>query len=433
MSIKIRQPASFWEIGNRSNNEDSVYPPPGHATVQDRLFMVCDGVGGEHKGEVASSEACRCISDFIKNHKGLSYGPEELGQALEYTSLTFADIERNDPETHGMATTLTFLFLLENQIAIAHMGDSRIFQIREGKIIFQTRDHKLVNELVESGVITEEQAREHPKKNVITRVIQASRQNQADFKLIDDIEPGDYFFLCTDGVLERLYDGLLEYHLGQKSGNMASPTELMDEIKEECMGMTNDNFSAYLIQIESVGSIMPETTVAKSEKTLKPEPPPENSPNEHKSNGVLIMIAILIGLLLFGGTAYYFIQGKQDNTNNPDSLSNVMPDAPAFIESEQTPISEGTQPTTDKNLSVEKKPVMKVIKPKNTEGSNSPLEKPIEDKNQDEDNVQTVKQDNSEKALSDTNGRLPKQTIKTEKKILLKRERDSIPPKKSMQ
>lgn len=271
MSITIYPPVCFTETGNRSHNEDSVFPPPGRATLADRLFLVCDGVGGEHRGEVASAEACRCLSEYFAGYPDAPASPELVQQALDYTRRAFEEIEKHDPETAGMATTLTLLLLLDNRAVIAHLGDSRIYQLRDGKIIYQTHDHKWVNELIASGVITEEQAREHPKKNVITRVLSASRPDQADFKIIDDLRVGDYFFLCTDGVLERLYDGLLEYHLGHIGSEPASTETIMGAIQEECEGMTNDNFSAYLIKIESVGSGKSLVSMLDKEITAQPD------------------------------------------------------------------------------------------------------------------------------------------------------------------
>lgn len=271
MSLTIHPPVCFTETGNRSHNEDSVFPPPGRATVADRLFLVCDGVGGEHRGEVASAEACRCLSDYFEGSPDLTASPDEVQQALDYTRQAFAAIEKQDPDTAGMATTLTLLYLLDNRVVIAHLGDSRIYQVRDGKIIYQTRDHKWVNDLIASGVITEEQAREHPKKNVITRVLSASRPDPADYELIDDVRVGDYFFLCTDGVLERVYDGLLEYHLGQVSSEPISTESVMGAIQEECAGMTNDNFSAYLIKIESVGKEASVVSMLDKEITAQPD------------------------------------------------------------------------------------------------------------------------------------------------------------------
>ena len=272
MSMTIHQPVCFNETGHRSHNEDSVFPAPGQATVADRLFLVCDGVGGEHRGEVASAEACRCLSEYFEQRDSAPVSSDDVQQALEFTRKTFESIEMQDPEAKGMATTLTLLLLQDTQAVIAHLGDSRIYQVRDGKIIYQTRDHKWVNELIASGVITEDQAREHPKKNVITRVLSASRPDQADFKRIEDVRSGDFFFLCTDGVLERVYDVLLEYHLGQLSSEPTSTESIMAAIREECTGMTNDNFSAYLVKIESVDTDKSVVALLDKEITARPDP-----------------------------------------------------------------------------------------------------------------------------------------------------------------
>ncbi len=88
--------------------------------------------------------------------------------------------------------------------------------------------------------------------------------------MIDDVRVGDYFFLCTDGVLERVYDGLLEYHLGQVGGEPASTETVISAIQQECEGMTNDNFSAYLVRIESVSS--GESLVSMLDKEITAQP-----------------------------------------------------------------------------------------------------------------------------------------------------------------
>lgn len=266
MKITIHEPVGFSETGGRSNNEDSIFPANGTATTSNRLFLVCDGVGGEHKGEVASALACKSMNDYFAKMPSANLTLENVKEALGVTLRNFEGIERNDPGTHGMATTMTLLNLQENGVALAHLGDSRIYQIRQGRIIFKTKDHKWVNELIQSGVITEEQAKDHPKRNVITRVVSAGRHDEPEFALIQDIKPNDYFFMCSDGVLEQLYDELLEYHLRANPDNEADASEIMDVIKEECDGKTNDNFSAYLIKIATV-----ETTAPLFQNTVIPD------------------------------------------------------------------------------------------------------------------------------------------------------------------
>lgn len=325
MKITIHQPAGFNEAGGRSNNEDSIFPMPGTAGVSDTLFLVCDGVGGEHKGEIASSVTCQCLSHYIDQLKTPDLTLENVQLALEYTRQTFENIEKEDPDTHGMATTLTLLQICESGVAVAHLGDSRIYQVRKGKVIFQTKDHKWVNELVESGVITEEQARSHPKRNVITKVISAARNDQPDFRLIQDVKAGDYFFMCTDGVLEQLYNELLEYHLRDNPDNQASPAEIIKAIKEECEGKTNDNFSAYLIRIDSsetLAAIVPEKTVK-----VNIAPPARQVTNHvhEKPKGMIYTLGLLALVLIFAGGAFYFkstqILSKPDTVVVSDSIA----------------------------------------------------------------------------------------------------------------
>jgi protein phosphatase len=318
MKITIHQPAGFNEAGGRSNNEDSIFPMPGTAGVADTLFLVCDGVGGEHKGEIASSVACQCLSHYLDQLKTPDLTLENVQLALEYTRQTFENIEKEDSDTHGMATTLTLLQICESGIAVAHLGDSRIYQVRNGKVIFQTKDHKWVNELVESGVITEEQARSHPKRNVITKVISAARNDQPDFRLIQDVKAGDYFFMCTDGVLEQLYNELLEYHLRDNPDNQASPAEIINAIKEECEGKTNDNFSAYLIRIDSsetLAAIVPEKTI---KVNIAPPARQVTNHTHEKPKGMIYTIGLLAVVFIFAGGAFYFKSSQI--LSNPDTV-----------------------------------------------------------------------------------------------------------------
>ena len=305
MKITIHQPAGFNEAGGRANNEDSIYPLAGTATVLDRLFLVCDGVGGAHKGEVASFMACKNISAFFAQKGGQPVTGELVVKALDVTREAFIEIEKDDPETAGMATTMTLLYIDEAGVVLSHLGDSRIYHIRNGKVIYQTKDHKWVNELVESGVITPEQASQHPQRNVITKVITASRSDEPDFLRITDIKPDDYFFMCSDGVLEQLYDELLEYHLRDNPDNHPEPAEILEAIRNECAHKTNDNFSAYLIKIESVDEVkIASATVA--EKTVASEPS-QASENNDEANPKRILYGLITFALLFLVALIFFL------------------------------------------------------------------------------------------------------------------------------
>lgn len=253
MKTEIFQPLAIYQVGQRENNEDAVYPLFGKATVSDKLFLVCDGVGGAAKGEVASQLATQSFADFFKKNAVEVSDETLVSQALDFVQDKFdAYIEAN-PTAKGMGCTLTLLHLHEGGASIAHAGDSRVYHIRNGKIQWQTEDHKMVTEMLKAGVLTPEQAANHPQSNIISRAIQGKivKPVKADFKLIENIEPNDYFFMCTDGVLESISDDLLENIIG----NAENDEEKIKLIQQICQGQSSDNFSAYLIKIKSIDEV----------------------------------------------------------------------------------------------------------------------------------------------------------------------------------
>lgn len=260
MKLTIHQPFGYSFQGGRSNNEDTIFPGAGDATQHQPWFMVCDGVGGAARGEIASHIAVEGFNDyFIQNPEPVAT-PGYLQTALDHVQAQFDDYLTRHPEGQGMATTLTLLYLHEAGVTVAHIGDSRVYHLRNGKVIWRTEDHSLVNQLLKAGVISREEAREHPQRNVIERAIQGSiKPVRVDAQILNDVRPGDYFFLCTDGVLERVSDELLENILGTTASNEQKKQTLIDC----CAGKTKDNFSAYLVQIETVnGEITDEYRVA---------------------------------------------------------------------------------------------------------------------------------------------------------------------------
>ncbi len=262
MGIILERPEGFSETGNRAHNEDSIYPARGRATERDRLFMVCDGVGGQQKGEVASALACTTLAGYFHTYPVQEPFSNYIVRALAVVREAFYQDEQREPAKKGMATTLTLLYVEDKGAWMAHLGDSRIYHIRNGRVLFRTSDHKWVNELVQSGVITEDQAAVHPKRNVISKVLSADRDDAPEIYHTADVQPGDFFFMCTDGVLEHVYDELLTYHLRSDGDNAASLTALRAAIQDECEGRTDDNYSGYLIRVggPDKGVIMDERT-----------------------------------------------------------------------------------------------------------------------------------------------------------------------------
>ena len=174
MNITIGNPWAVSEKGGRLNNEDSIFPLPETANSNQNLFLVCDGVGGAEKGEIASSLACESFQTFFSTFREGEPNADFINKAIRYTEARFDDYVAIHPEAKGMATTLTMTFVGTTGITLAHVGDSRIYHFRKGEILFQTEDHSLVNSLVKLGKITHEEVTHHPQRNVIIRAIQGT-------------------------------------------------------------------------------------------------------------------------------------------------------------------------------------------------------------------------------------------------------------------
>ena len=175
---------------------------------------------------------------------------EWLQEGLREVEQHFDAIFADQFLLQGMATTLTLLLLHAGGAAVAHVGDSRIYHIRGGRILFQTADHSFVGGLVRAGELTADEATAHPKKNLITRAVQGSHiAVELEITLLTDVQAQDYFFLCSDGVWECLPDAELAHWLGKASW---TNEEKAAQIMARCGQAARDNFSGYLIQVGGV-------------------------------------------------------------------------------------------------------------------------------------------------------------------------------------
>ena len=247
MSLKVMSSCYINEQGKRKNNEDHVYPMLSDLQPAGGLYLVCDGVGGATMGEVASELACARFSEYFKNNAGNGpVHPSFVGAAVDFVRDSFISYVTEVEDARNMACTVTLLYLDDKYAISAHIGDSRIYQFRNGRIVFQTRDHSLVNELIARGEIEAGSEASFSKKNVITRAMSAENNSdlKADISVIIDVRPGDYFLLCTDGVLESFTNSELEFVFS--TGPLS---QIRDSIAAKCEENSRDNFSAYLIAI----------------------------------------------------------------------------------------------------------------------------------------------------------------------------------------
>lgn len=251
MKIAIRKPLCFTEIGRKDNQEDRLYPLA--ASDRQDFFILCDGMGGHERGEVAAEIVSTTLGRYFESEQAsggrLTEGYFNAGLAKAYAAL---DAKLGAESDRRPGTTLTALCLGSNGALAAHIGDSRIYQVRPGVgIIYRTTDHSLVAEMVARGEMTEEEAMVHPRRNVITRAMQPglSRPFEATVDMISDIRKDDFFFLCCDGVLERLSDKDLVRILSDRD---LSDQGKLDAIKAICDGRTRDNYTCWLVPVADV-------------------------------------------------------------------------------------------------------------------------------------------------------------------------------------
>ena len=247
--MKIQVSArSIFEVGQRSNQEDFLYPALSDQPLTGDLFILCDGMGGHENGEVASQTVCHTMSSYIEQHRRED-GLFEEADFRKALSTAYDALDAKDTAAEKkMGTTLTFVKFHKGGCFIAHIGDSRIYHIRPAtkEILYKTRDHSLVNDLISLGEMTPEEARTSTQKNIITRAMQPhqERRAQADCINLTDLQVGDYFYMCSDGMLEISEDSEIVNILSMNRSDVDKVEILKGATREN-----RDNHSAHLIRI----------------------------------------------------------------------------------------------------------------------------------------------------------------------------------------
>lgn len=244
MKIELYPPLSIHEIGQRENQEDSIIQ------WNNRLFVLCDGMGGHEKGEVASQTVCLSLVTWFDNNikPDEPFCDDQLREAIEFAYTELDKYADNNPRQMG--TTLTLLYIDSKGITAAHMGDSRIYHIRPNAgVLYQSRDHSLVFDLFQAGEISFEQMATYPQKNMVTRAMMPGEDNRMrlDIIHITDIKSEDYFYMCSDGMMEKMTNNEL---LALFSADMD------DKMKVGQLKMATDqnfdNHTAWIIHIKDV-------------------------------------------------------------------------------------------------------------------------------------------------------------------------------------
>jgi len=300
ITLTFHTPLCLYEIGRRETNEDSIYPPKGNSfeAGASQIYMVCDGVGGLNKGEVASEIVCNVVSQYLKEKTIVT--ETDINEAVLLAERQIDDYINQNIDAIGMATTFTLLASHENGITIAHIGDSRIYHFRKGKILHKTFDHSFVNELLAKNVISAQEAVNHPQRNVVTKAIAGGGEHQRpDITHLENVSKEDYFFLCSDGITESLSDENLSSILNISNLDNAQKIET---IRKKCEGNSRDNHSAYLLQVKEVKTA--NQRIWQNQKTMV--------------WGLLGLLALALGAIIIN------IGGGTDNKLQNDKIKNSL-------------------------------------------------------------------------------------------------------------
>ncbi len=229
------------------------------STNQDMLFfeqlddctafaLVCDGMGGANGGNVASDIAVHVLSQRIRQAyaDNPSFRSPEyiLASAMAAANVEIFDKGRETPELSGMGTTVVAVILQKNIAYISHVGDSRLYQYRHGELQVITRDHSVVQDMIEKGQLTEQQARCHPRRNFITRALGVQALESGEYDELK-LEAGDKLLLCTDGLTNMV-------DIGKIKTLLQLPAEEAVEklIEASLQGGGTDNITAVLITVD---------------------------------------------------------------------------------------------------------------------------------------------------------------------------------------
>jgi PPM family protein phosphatase len=229
----------------RSANQDAYF-----IDSLGRFFIVADGMGGHAGGEEASRIATQSIQEFLEEHWSEDLEPEPLlREALTQANSNIVQNQRVSPERADMGTTaVVVIFPKEQQPWCAHVGDSRLYRLRDDKLEQVTEDHTWVAQAVQAGILMPEQARLHPWRHVLAQCLGREDLNQIEIQPLN-IQPGDELLLCSDGLTEEVVDDAIQSHLCAAESCDEATILLVEQAK------TNggqDNITVVIVEIDEI-------------------------------------------------------------------------------------------------------------------------------------------------------------------------------------
>jgi len=236
----------------RTNNEDNLA-----FDAKAGIFVVCDGIGGAVAGEVASKLAVDCVINYFKGAtggkyplfgnqlEGVSEGAQALASAIQMANQAIFESAVKQPEHRGMGSTIVAVLVKDDQVHIGHVGDSRIYLLRQGTIQQLTNDHSLVAEQVRHGLITKEEAERSALQNIIIKALGSEETVEPD---VDDIIPipGDILLLTSDGLTKHAKDDQIQKIVASAPSMEVACTNLIQAAKD---GGGEDNITCLLLRV----------------------------------------------------------------------------------------------------------------------------------------------------------------------------------------
>jgi serine/threonine protein phosphatase PrpC len=241
--VKVGRVAGASDPGRkRRRNEDAfVIEPP--------LFAVADGMGGAQAGEIASKLAASAVR---------SGDPGRLEELIQEANRRVHQRSVEDATVSGMGTTLTVAEIVGEHVSIGHVGDSRAYLVRDGRLEQLTEDHSLVGELVRSGKLTPEEAESHPQRSVITRALGTDPDVDVDTFAVEP-RPGDLFLLCSDGLTTMVDDRTIEQLVEEKRGDLEALVSALIKAANRGGGEDNITVVAFEVAEDDSGDAVEET------------------------------------------------------------------------------------------------------------------------------------------------------------------------------
>ncbi|ERI92859.1 putative serine/threonine phosphatase stp [Clostridiales bacterium oral taxon 876 str. F0540] len=216
------------DIGNiRKLNEDSM---GYHEDSIKKVYIVADGMGGHNAGEIASKIAVEKVIEYLNSLQSIEDAQEAIKSAIEFSNKQIYEFSQSNAVLNGMGTTITACLLVENKMVVANVGDSRCYIISKDRLVQVTKDHSLVQQLVDNGSITAEEAAAHPNKNIITRSLGTAPVVDVDTYVLD-LQHINKVLLCTDGLSNSLTEDEI-YNIVIENTNQDACNKLIEISKQ---------------------------------------------------------------------------------------------------------------------------------------------------------------------------------------------------------